>query len=456
MNPEKLTDVTVIRKTKSRCVECGKIVDASVLQRQGKIFLEKKCPVHGDMRVLLSECPQYYKKLDSYFFSVTPDELKRWAMEIDITFRCNMKCPICAWGNDFRQKMSQFPEPTIEEIVNFSKKNKIKTVRLSGGEPTCRDDLVDIVRALKAINKRVIINTNGVKLHDYDYVSNLYDAGVDTINVTFDGFSRETEVFLRGDDYLPYKLKALDNLKTMRIPTGLNIRIMKGMNENQISKIIDYAVANDHIKLLSFGTVGWVGNARNWPDDKYFMPDQLIDAITQQTGNQIRRESFYLFQKLFIAVGSFFNQRWCFYDSASIMLLKEKGTYETVDKYIDLRKIERYLDSYVRLYKRNIFMAKLYLFFAGILSIRHIRSTRLLKELMGKGLSFFKKNNRYLKTNSFIYLNVSTTCDNHKIDYKITRNCIFGMVFKGKDGILRFRGTGADMCDALNNGPLPL
>ena len=239
----------VIRNTDSCCNECGDRVKASVVARNEGVFLDKDCPRHGHMSTLISRDVEAYQHLENFYFSVMKDGRKYRGLEIDITFRCNMDCPICSWGN-VREGLTEFAEPSLDEIKQFLSKEKISTVLLSGGEATCRDDLFEIIRMVKKLGKRVVINTNGIKIADIDYLRQLKETKIDAINITFDGFNEQAEEFLRGQNYLPYKVKALNNLKELNIPTGLNIRIAKGKNESEIAKIVEFAAKNSFIKLL--------------------------------------------------------------------------------------------------------------------------------------------------------------------------------------------------------------
>ena len=440
----------VLRHTESICPSCSARVKASVIERDNKIYLIKDCAQHKDINILLSDNAASYKQIENFYFSVMKKNLKIWAIEIDITFRCNMNCSICAWGNDHKEKLSD-QEPSLEEIKDFIKMNKCAVVRLSGGEPTCRDDLPDIIKMIKQLKKRVIINTNGLKIADRQYLLKLKKAGLDSLNITFDGFDPAVEKLIRGENYLKQKLEALKNLEELRIPTGLNIRVIQGVNEEQIPKIIDYAANNSFIKLLSFGTLSWMGEAQKWSLDKYLMPDQIVDIMIKQTQGILTRDCVRFFQKLFIAINSFFEQRWCFYDSASFILIREKGTYSSLEQHINFFPIEKWLDRYPSIYKKNPFLAKLYLIGIGFLSLGKIKSFKVFKELFLKGLSFFFKNKSYLTTNLFLYISINTSCDNYKMDYTIAENCLFAMAFKEKNDSLKFKGTAAQVCDKLLN-----
>src|SRR3990167_4011333 len=131
----KSMDGGVLRETESMCSVCYRKVNAKVVERGEKIFLDKYCPEHKYTSILISEDNYLYKDLEDFYFSVMKDSMKVQAIEIEITFRCTMDCPICGWGNKFKNELSSI-EPSFDEIEQFIKKIKISLIKLSGGEPT--------------------------------------------------------------------------------------------------------------------------------------------------------------------------------------------------------------------------------------------------------------------------------------------------------------------------------
>ncbi|MFH2136979.1 MAG: radical SAM protein [Candidatus Omnitrophota bacterium] len=442
---------TIIRKTKSRCLKCGSIVPAAVIKKEGKVFLEKNCPEHNFTSLLISDNASSYEDLERYYFTVMPDNARQESIEIAVTFRCNMDCPICAWGTNYRASMNNAGDPSLLEIREFLKTNDTPVVRLSGGEATCREDLTEVIRMVKKMGKAVGISTNGLKIADFDYLKQLKEAGLDEIYLTLDGFDPDVEKFMRAKDYLPFKMRALDNLKKLNIITGLNMRILKGINEAEIPKIIDYVAKNSFIKLLNIGTVNWAGNASSWSLDKYLMPDQLIDIVVDTSSGKLNRNAIRTFQKLLLAVNSFFSKRWCFYDAGNFLIIRQNGQYESLEKHLDLQALEKVLNRYAVFYERNVLLAKLYLIFAGIGSIRFIKSKLFFKEILVKGLGFISGNRDFLKTDSFLFLLMHTACDSYKIDYGVSKNCMTTFAFKGTDGILRVQGNAAQVCESLSD-----
>jgi uncharacterized radical SAM superfamily Fe-S cluster-containing enzyme len=402
------------------CPHCLELLGAFVIEEEDKVFLLKKCLKHGEFKILLSNYPEFYKKLDKFYFSITNEKNSVREYEIWPTLRCNINCSICCFGKTKQDKKEL--EPTCQEIEDFIRKCSIPFFTLSGGEPTCRPDLNKIIGILKKHNKTVAMNSNGLKLANLDYVTSLQEAGIDRINVQFDGFDRNTYLVFRGEDLLEIKLKILNNLKTLNIPTVLNATIAKNVNEEAILEIIEYAAKNHFINGITFFTICNIGNARKWNLNNYIMPDEVTDLIEHQTRKKINRESIYLFQKLYLTVKSFFSQKACLYNRVFV-LLKKKDTFEPIDKFINLNKIEPILDIYQKLYEKNKFFAKLLFLFLFPIFLLINSSPFILREFIIIAFSYFRKTKHYLNTRKFLYISLSTGCDPYKIDYDIVKNC---------------------------------
>jgi hypothetical protein len=175
------------------------------------------------------------------------------------------------------------------------------------------------------------------------------------------------------------------------------------------------------------------------------MPDEIVDILEKGTSNRITRRNVFLFQKLHLAVKSLLSQRFCFYNQIYV-LIRKSGSYEPIEKFINLAQMEPLLDKYKSLYRKNRVLGKMFLiaalssaFLSGYVSFV------IIKELIIAASSYFFKTSHYLKTKRFFYLSLSTGCDPYKIDYDIVRNCqneIIGpdsasgkLGYLGRDGI---------------------
>ena len=115
-------------------------------------------------------------------FSSTPSAPYR--MDLAVTYRCNNACAHCYNG-----RPRNYPELTTEEwfkILDELWKIGIPHIVFTGGEPTLRDDLPDLIRHAEKNGQITGINTNGRRLKDKKYVQQLIDAGLDHIQITFE------------------------------------------------------------------------------------------------------------------------------------------------------------------------------------------------------------------------------------------------------------------------------
>ena len=386
----------IIRKTKSVCPVCMRKVDASIVDRQGAIFFIKHCPEHNDTEVPLSRSGRY-KDLERFYFSMRrKKDLKTVERpELIITSACNMDCPVCYLG-DLRKEAIDC-DPSFEEIENLVRNSDYKMFVLTGGEPTCRKDLPDIIAMLKKYKKAVVLNTNGIKLANRSYLETLRQAGLDRVNFQFSGFKEKAEKALRGGDYLSAKLEALRNLEEINMPTGLNTLISGGSNEQQIKQLLDYSIKNRSIKLLNLSAMIFIGYTKNLSRSAYLMPDDIFSLVEEQTQGMIKKDNIYLFKKLEITISSFFNKSTCFYNYSYLVVRKKFG-YKPIDKYVDLKRVEPHLDRYQRIFLYYPLLARIYLAFAmPLILFFNVKFWSLPKEIYLRLFSYFFKRSSFLK-----------------------------------------------------------
>jgi MoaA/NifB/PqqE/SkfB family radical SAM enzyme len=424
----------LIRKTTSVCPVCLASVEAIVKEDQGKIFLVKNCPEHGDFKLLLSTTADGYKQLEKFYFSVMDENYPINEYEIWITMRCNTTCAICHLGD---VNSINIPNLTCPQIDSFLCRNKYRYYILSGGEPTCREDLNAVIKIFKKHNKIIAIHSNGIKLAEKTYLKELKDSGLDRINLQFDGFNRQAYVKFRGRDILDLKLKVLKNLKELNMPTDLNITVAKEVNEKDLVEIIDYAAKNSFINAVSFFTISYLGKMRDWPMNYNIMPDEVGDVLEQTSKGKISKKDIYLFQKIHLGLKSLLKQRFCFYTQIFI-LFRKNGTYEPITKFINAARAGLILDIYANIFKKNKFLARLFLGCFLPLSLFRFSSLIILKEIFLTGISFLFKMGYHVKSKKFLYLNFNTSCDPYKIDDAIACNCHDEIIYPdGETGQLR-------------------
>ena len=157
-----------LEDTLSVCEHCYRHVPAVRFERDGQIWLWKKCKFHGESEHLIDPDAEFYlnynyprRALESYL--------------IDITNRCNLNCPNCYQEPDNMSKDQ--PIDYFLEIIKSWPDNGFP-LALCGAEPTVRKDLPEFIRAIQALpgkSRGIMILTNGVRLADKEYVEQFKD-----------------------------------------------------------------------------------------------------------------------------------------------------------------------------------------------------------------------------------------------------------------------------------------
>ena len=244
------------------CPICGKIIFSNLLEIDGKVYLEKNCCTRE--LIFMENDVDFFKKhnknteVEPFFSGVK--NYQEWTSEnpnygsraayFYITDKCNQKCPICFQA--FNKFSNQINYP-IEEIKEASKKYKFRDIVITGGEPTIREDLFEIIKTIKNSNNFPTIMTNGLKLENKEYVEKLKKAGLNTIGLQFDGFNKAANIKLRGQDFLEKKIKIIENIKEVGgLKIMLSVVISKNLNEKEMSKIIQFAFKNEAVKKIVF------------------------------------------------------------------------------------------------------------------------------------------------------------------------------------------------------------
>jgi uncharacterized radical SAM superfamily Fe-S cluster-containing enzyme len=314
--------MNTIKDTKSICPECLKVLDASIFEEDGKVYIKKECAEHGAFQELYwSDYDQYVRaeklRYDGegmnnprtetvngcpYDCGICPEHKSHTALAIiDITNRCNLTCPVC-FAN--AAAAGYVYEPTKEQVIGMLENLRANepvpatALQFSGGEPTIRKDLPDLVRKAKELGFRhVEVNTNGLRLsQSVDYCRELKEAGVSTVYLQFDGLTQEVYKFIRGVDLLDTKMKAIENCRKAGLRSlVLVITLVKGVNDSQLGDIINFAVDNfDVVRCINVQPVSLCGRLPQKERDRMriTIPD-FMRLVEEQTEGKIKVSDFY-------------------------------------------------------------------------------------------------------------------------------------------------------------------
>jgi len=347
----------VLRHTRGTCPICIREVPARVVVRQGEVRLVKRCPEHGEQSALLSRRPDYYEELHDYYFDLHPGELPQRDYILRLTARCNMSCPICLASSD-QYPEQDLPRETIRELWRGRRRVKLD---LMGAEPTLRHDLVDLVREATAAGHITALHTNGILIADEQRLRSLVDAGLSEVHLQYDGLDDSSNEVLRGRPMAAVRRRVLATLEKLDVATDLVVTLMRGVNEDQMAPALDYAAAHRFVKEVFFLGMRRLGRASERFATEALSPDEVIDALEEQTGGRITRDQVRVFNKLYFALLAMFRLRKCFYIHHYMVARDGRGGWRPVSDLIDLPYLDPHLDRFRRLWHRSRAVASAYL-----------------------------------------------------------------------------------------------
>lgn len=385
----------MLKKTRSLCPECLKVIEAEVVEEDGKALIRKECPEHGKFEDIYYSDIEVFRRFERFAeigdgienprtekkrgcpldCGICPNHKSHTVLSIiDVTNRCNLRCPIC-FANS--AAAGYVYEPTLEQIkemlrnLRATRPTPPPAIQLSGGEPTVRDDLPDIVRAAKEAGfLHVEVNTNGIRLaNDPNFVRKLRDAGVSTIYLQFDGVTPEPTIKARGADILPLKLKAIENCRKAGINSiVLVVTLVRGINDGQLGDIIRFAAENrDVVRCVNVQPVSFAGRIsqeerKRW---RITIPD-FMKAVEEQTGGQIKASDFYpvpstlpISRFTSAYMGKEFVKFTCHqHCGAATYIFVEDGRLIPITNFVDIPKLFGLLDKYAGELRKGGFAIK--------------------------------------------------------------------------------------------------
>lgn len=212
------------------------------------------------------------------------------SLRVTITNRCNENCIYCHHDGMVSSKEEMTPDE-IYTICKIAKKIGVKKIRLSGGDPLVRKDIVEIVEKIASLDfKDISLTTNGVLLEKY--AQGLKAAGLNRVNVSLDTLNRDTYKFVTKRDYLNKAKEGI--LKAVEVglyPVKINMVIMKDINTHEIKDMFDFCKENEIILQLIE-----LIESENCDDDKfnadYHYPLDSIEKRLSDIADDVRERKF--------------------------------------------------------------------------------------------------------------------------------------------------------------------
>ena len=362
---------TFIGATKSICPVCHRVIDARLYEEGGAVYIAKNCPEHGHFKDLYWSDYQLYRRFEAQDIRIRNVNAVNAKSEpnancpfacglcpshesptvlgiIDVTNRCNLRCPVCFAGSNGH---GYDKDPTADEIKaiidNFATNTNAAGIQFSGGEPTLRADLPELIAYARRRFEHVEVDTNGIKMaQSAEYCREIESAGTSVIYLQFDGVTDLPYEKLRGRKLLAIKKKAIENHRKagpkpaiVLVPT-----LVKGVNDDQIGAIIKFAIENrDIIRGVNFQPVSFCGRTPYRASERITVSD-VLRAIEEQTGF-IHKNDFFppsLMSMLLTSIGK--SGVGCHFACGAFSYLvflddKREPKPEPITRYVDMERL---------------------------------------------------------------------------------------------------------------------
>ncbi|HNA30423.1 MAG TPA: radical SAM protein [Thiobacillaceae bacterium] len=298
--------------TTSVCSHCLRRVEAKILIKEERVFLEKWCPEHGWERSLIADDADYYRlcrevyvkppEMPERFNTVMrrgcpwdcglcPDHMQHSCVSVvEITETCNLRCPVCYAdsGPDTGRHLGLAEiEAMLDTVV--ANEGEPDVVQISGGEPTLHPDFFAVLDAAKARPIRhLMVNTNGLRLaSEPGFAERLaaYQPGLE-VYLQFDSVHDATLKALRGAELADTHRRALERLEAARLSTTLVMTVARGVNDDQIGEVIRHALQWTCVRGVTLQPIqdaGRVGASVGGGHDRLTVSG-LRRAVAEQSG----------------------------------------------------------------------------------------------------------------------------------------------------------------------------
>ena len=284
-------------------------VRAKILEKDGKLLMEKDCPKHGHFSDVMSIDPAFMGRIEGLFpgydFKGVKTKLREHGtssiqfgrgsvLTVDLTNRCNMMCDPCFMDANQVGYVHELTWQDIKSILDQSieiSPRRQMSVQFSGGEPTLSPFFFDAIKYSKDVGYFCVqCATNCIAFaEDPAFAIKAKEAGLRLAYLQFDGIGNENNVHRKIGNLFDVKLRAIENLHAAGIDVVLVVTIINGINNHQVGPIIEFAIENaDKITVVSFQPVSFTGRDEDISDEdrqkQRYTLSHLAHDVKDQTG----------------------------------------------------------------------------------------------------------------------------------------------------------------------------
>ncbi|MBI9013750.1 MAG: GTP 3',8-cyclase MoaA [Clostridiales bacterium] len=201
-------------------------------------------------------------------------------MRLSVTDRCNLRCKYCMPESGVSKKLHReiLRHEELVEIVKAGAQVGIKKIRLTGGEPLIRKNIVELVKEISNVEgiNEVTMTTNGLLLKNY--LNDLKEAGLTRINLSLDTLKSDRYKSITRGGNIEDVLSCIPLILAAGLsPLKINVVLIGGFNEDEIS---DFVELTRHQNIeVRFIELMPIGEASRWTNDKFVSNQKVLEVV---------------------------------------------------------------------------------------------------------------------------------------------------------------------------------
>ena len=200
-------------------------------------------------------------------------------LRISVIDRCNLRCVYCM-PEEGIESIPHDEILTYDEILRICEiVSELGIIKITGGEPLVRKDIVNLIRDIKNIDKieQVTLTTNGILLHEM--LDDLYDAGIDAINISLDTLNKDNFKKITRRDGLEKVLMSIDKAYDLGIRVKINCLAIRDFNLSELVEIASFAKDREiDVRFIELMPIGF-GKKYNQIDN-----DEILSILESRFG----------------------------------------------------------------------------------------------------------------------------------------------------------------------------
>lgn len=262
--------------TTSLCPDCLERVPGEYLEQDDSVHLKRHCPDHGTFNRKVWESVDHWTWAEQFQPDAEFDPAGAFEVDndhaclavVDVTQDCNLSCSYCFAGSG--PGGTELPTAVVRDrLETVIDSGGPRPIQFSGGEPTVRDDLPELIEMATEMGfEHIQVNTNGIRLAtESGYARSLADAGVTAVYLQFDGLTAETYEAIREVDLVSEKRAAVDACRDAGISVVLVPTVVPGVNDHEMGDIVSFALDNlEVVESVNFQPVAHFGRLAEHQD----------------------------------------------------------------------------------------------------------------------------------------------------------------------------------------------